>query len=307
MTNTKNFWYENISETELDDILGLYNRGKKRADIIDKTTSYYQALNKLWNSSRDLIQESSDKSEDSYLFKQLILKTLSDKEKMDLCNSRELLRIIKLSPKVMNHDTLRNFNYDPENIVQEIKSKAQNAHTELETEYKRFKKNNIKPTRLIKKLTRLLYVVRSNIMHGEKTPLGPDSKKLIRDRKVCNAAVPVLELLFEYFFNYPSNYLCVYATLAPGENNNNVLKNMEGSWQDCKITGEIFTRKGLQFFKWSKESPQINAKVFSSEDLRNNLDRIDKFEGKPYIRILIPTKINGQIRIANIYSYNDTY
>jgi hypothetical protein len=38
--------------------------------------------------------------------------------------------------------------------------------------------------RLLKRLADFLYVIRSNIAHGEKTPYGPDLEKAHRDRQV---------------------------------------------------------------------------------------------------------------------------
>jgi|SaaInlV_200m_DNA_2_1039689.scaffolds.fasta_scaffold26052_2 gamma-glutamylcyclotransferase (GGCT)/AIG2-like uncharacterized protein YtfP len=306
MVDSNNCWFENINESELSEILTQYNHGKNRRYIVDKTKSYFDALNKLWNSFNKLIQNNSDgRVKDSSLFKQLILKILSDKEKMDLCKSRELLKIIKLSPKVMNHDTLRNLGYNPDDISAEIEIKSQSEHTELENEFRRYKSPGIKPTALIKKLCRFLYVVRSNLMHGEKTPFGPDTKKVERDKSVCNAVIPILELLFEYLCDYPSNYLCIYGTLAPEKVNNDVLKNISGSWLDCKIKGDIFEKNGLPFFNWNLTSTPIKAQLFTSEELRKYQNKIDNFEGKLYNRILIPTQVNDQVRIAFIYSEND--
>lgn len=298
-------WYEKINESELSDILALYNHGKEQKNKVDRTKYYFDALNKLWNSFNTLINNNSDEMvSDSSLFKKLIITALSDEEKENLSKSKELNNIIKLTPKVMNHDTLRNFNYNPDKISAEIKLKSQAEHNELECEYKRFIRSKIKPTTLIKKLCRFLYVVRSNLMHGEKTPHGPDTKKVERDKNVCNAIIPILELLFQYIFDYPSNHLCVYGTLAPEKTNNDLLNNISGEWNDCIIKGDITLKDGLPFFNWNLTSTPIEVKLFVSKDLSNYQNRIDNFEGKSYKRILIPTQLNDRIRIANIYSEN---
>lgn len=305
MVNSNLCWYEKINESELSDILALYNHGKERKHIVDRTKSYFDALNKLWNSFNTLINNNSDeKVSDSSLFKKLIITALSVEEKENLSKSRELKNIIKLTPKVMNHDTLRNLNYDPDEISAEIELKSQAEHSELECEYNRFNLSKIEPTTLIKKLCRFLYVVRSNLMHGEKTAHGPDSKKVERDKNVCNAIMPILELLFQYLFDYPSNHLCVYGTLAPEKTNNDVLNNISGEWNNCRIKGDITVKDGLPFFNWNLTSTPIEVKLFVSNDLSNYQNRIDNFEGKSYKRILIPTRLNDRIRIANIFSEN---
>ncbi|MBC8213799.1 MAG: hypothetical protein H8E71_04080 [Candidatus Marinimicrobia bacterium] len=53
-----------------------------------------------------------EKNKDSPLFKQLILTSLSDKEKVGLCNSSELKNVIDLTPRAMNHNEMDNNKQD---------------------------------------------------------------------------------------------------------------------------------------------------------------------------------------------------
>ena len=58
---------------------------------------------------------------------------------------------------------------------------------------------------------------------------------------------------------------------------------------------------GLKYFKWSQNAGEIDAKMFISKSLPDELSSIDRFEGGNYHRILIPAKVGEYWVIANIY------
>ena len=73
--------------------------------------------------------------------------------------------------------------------------------------------------RVVKRAAEVLYIVRSNIAHGEKTPYGPDLEKTRRDEQVCSVVVPLQFLLIEMLLDFPSHKLFAYGTLRPGKPN----------------------------------------------------------------------------------------
>jgi gamma-glutamylcyclotransferase (GGCT)/AIG2-like uncharacterized protein YtfP len=119
--------------------------------------------------------------------------------------------------------------------------------------------------------------------------------------EVSDIVIPVLLKLLELIFDKPDQKLIVYGTLAPGAPNERLLKDIVGTWQDCKIRGEIIQRHGLKYFKWNLNAGEIDAKIFVSRFLPEKLSTIDRFEGKDYHRILIPAKVEERLVIANIY------
>ena len=87
----------------------------------------------------------------------------------------------------------------------------------------------------------------------------------------------------------------------PGTSNERLLEDIAGTWQDCKIRGEIIRSQGLKYFKWNPYNGEIDAKIFISRFLPEKLLSIDQFEDIGFYRILIPAKVGEYWIIANIY------
>ena len=238
-----------------------------------------------------------------------MLRGLSIEQQKNILLSNELKQLALFEPKVMNHDKLRKNNYDPTDIPKDLQEKAQKEHDKLFKAYKRINyiKENVQLIEpLIKKLAQLLYVIRSNIKHGEKTPKGPDLKKAERDKNVCKITKPLLNLIFENIFDFPMNRLAVYGTLLPGEVNHETISGIDGQWIDGKIAGRKEIKNGFPTFIWALNEEILNIKIFISELLPNEYERLDRFEGDLYERIWVPVQHNGIAHICNIYSCNAT-
>lgn len=270
--------------------------------------SLFDALNKI-QTEWVIHKKEQDRGEVS-AFKQMILDSLSENDQDKLLQSEELKEFIFLKPQIMNHRTLRRCKYRPDTeIEQSILKKVTREHQKALNAYEAFldQQDNKDISRVIAKVTELLYIVRSNIAHGEKTPYGPDFKKIERDKKVCEVVEPLQKLLLNTLLDYPQQKLVVYGTLAPENVNRNFLTNIQGDWLDCIIHGNIDEVHKLFFFNWQPKGPPIKAWLLVSEMLPESWDQIDQFEGSDYKRILIPIIIKRerhQVCIANIYVAN---
>jgi len=147
----------------------------------------------------------------------------------------------------------------------------------------------------------LLYIVRSNIAHGEKTPFGADTVKSARDESVCNATIPVQWLLIDILLNSPNNRLLVYGSLAPGENNYAIIAPLEGAWQDCSVRGNLKEEGELRELIWNPNGGEVFSQLFESTQLKAHWDRIDRFEGSRYRRQLVLVKMSTGVCVANAY------
>ncbi|SFN05314.1 gamma-glutamylcyclotransferase [Thermodesulforhabdus norvegica] len=264
----------------------------------------FDALNKTWTAFNDF--QGKLKRADILSFRQLLIEGIPNKYIEEFIKSKELQDLVNFEPPIMNHNTLRRRGYRPDKeIGHHLVREATDEHLQLVNAYRSYKENPSDDTkeRLLKKTAQLLYVVRSNIAHGEKTPYGPDLKKTERDEKVSGVVIPVLLKLLELIFDKPDQKLVVYGTLAPNAPNERLLKNIAGTWQDCKIRGRIIQRHGLKYFKWIPDADEINTKMFVSESLSDKLSSIDQFEGEDYHRILIPAKVGKDLVVANIYEW----
>lgn len=205
----------------------------------------------------------------------------------------------------MNHDVLRKRGHRlGQEINPQLRREASEEHRKLANAYEHYElplpNDAIAP--LVKKTATLLYVVRSNIAHGEKAALAnPNSEEAKRDDEVARKTIPVQLKLLDLIFNKPDQKLVVYGILAPGAPGEHILEEIGGDWQQCKIAGSIFSHEGLKYYKEYPEMSEINCRLFFSKFLPEGWASIDAFEGSNYNRILIPAKIADHWVVANVY------
>ena len=239
-------------------------------------------------------------------FQTMVLEGLQSEARSDFLRSDELQSVVALQPPIMDHSKLKRRGYRPGVDIEppvvreasEVHRKLATAHSELDGADAAIEE------RVLKKTAELLYIVRSNIAHGEKTPYGPDLAKRDRDEAVCSVIVPLQEMLFDLILDRPTRKLVVYGTLAPGQPNHHVIADIVGSWVDCVVRGSVRAKHGLPVFAWNTSGPEIQAQLFVSGDLPQSWSRIDAFEGSAYRRHLIPTKHEGEFTVANVYVGN---
>lgn len=296
-----NTWWQNHNVYSLDSIIAKLNLSREKHSSIEACRHIFEALNLLWNAFRRY--KKSDLPEDVWSDSNsmtLLLESFEDKT--ELLNSKEVEALAKFEPAIMNMDVLKKENYDPNSISEKLRKKAEEEHRKFKNTYIKYfkKRDTLNQDALVKRLAAILFVVRSNLAHGEKTLNGPDLKKIKRDANVCNVMRLLLDFIFELLFNKPSTYLAVYGTLAPGQPNEHLLKDILGDWNDGEVDGNIIMEEGLPYFEWVLGS-KIAVKIFHSQELPKHFEKIDKFEGRSYARIWVPIRANGSLNVVNIY------
>ncbi|MEH2384636.1 MAG: gamma-glutamylcyclotransferase [Nostoc sp.] len=293
----------------------IHINGARQAGInsTERCKRLFDALNKLWSAhnqnyfafhGRYYHTESNEHPSDNKSLFALLTQGIPDALQEELAFSPELQQLVEFDPKILNHDVLRRHRYVPgQQIEPTLLGKANETHKKLSNAYIRFtaEKSAITQTAVLNKAAQLIYVVRSNIAHGEKTPYGPDKEKVQRDQQVCAKVAPLLTLIINLIFDKPDHKFLVYGTLAPGQPNHMVIENLHGTWVNCQITGQLKETNGLMHLNWHLYGDDIQAKMFTSDDLPQSWSAIDKFEGSDYCRILVPAKIEGTKVIANTY------
>ncbi len=280
----------------------------RASDVIDFATKtdicklYFNALNKLQielNQVRGTTHQGEVKS-----FKELIMNGFPKEWRNAIINSKELANLIDLEPKILNHSILIKYNYQPgQSIDHTLEKKASETHKKLNNAYRDYSTTPSPEiqVRVVKRIAELLYVVRSNIAHGEKTPYGPDHEKVKRDEMVSGLIIPIQLTLLKLILDRPDYKLVVYGTLAPGEPNHFILEPPSGKWKDCQINGKIETQDDFPFFKWSPSSPKIQVKLFKSESLPKKWQELDQFEGSHYRRHMVPVFVEDNWEVAYVY------
>lgn len=280
----------------------------RASDVIDFATKtdicklYFNALNKLqieFNQVRGTTHQGEIKS-----FKELIMNGFPKEWRNTFVKSKVLANLVDLEPNILDHSTLKKYNYRPgQSIDHTLEKKASEKHKKLNNAYRDY---STTPSleiqvRVMKRMAELLYVVRSNIAHGEKTPYGPDLEKVKRDEMVCSLIIPIQFTLLMLILDRPDYKLVVYGTLAPGEPNHYFLEDIKGGWKDCQVHGKIKTHDDFPFFMWNPSSPKIQVNLFKSESLPKIWQELDQFEGSHYRRHMVPVFVEDNWEIAYIY------
>ena len=150
-----------------------------------------------------------------------------------------------------------------------------------------------------------MYTVRSNVAHGAKTPYGPDENQVKRDNEVLKICVPILKLIIEEFYGNPTKKFFVYGTLLPGGKNHQIMKEIDGVWEDFTTSGVLSKKDGLEYFNWDPKSIRsVKGKLFKSEDLSLHWDDIDRFEGSRYKRQIAYNQNENNIIVFSYYANN---
>jgi hypothetical protein len=267
-------------------------------DEVHRCRLLFDALNVLWTAHRRACDQ-LDQS-DTAAFRDLVLHGVAPEHQRWLCQHASVAELAAFRPQVLDHDVLRrSSDYAAGRPVPAgLEREATHKHGQLIRAFERW---SVAPSKeeqiaLLKKLVQLLYVVRSNIAHGEKL-LRP------RDREVCAATMPATTAIIEALFDHPSTRLATYGTLSPGEEHNSLLDEAPGKWSNGMVKGVVEEVDGLPIFQPQLDARPFPVRVLSSEALRPFLPRLDSFEGNLYERILIAVEQpDGKIVIASIYA-----
>lgn len=105
--------------------------------------------------------------------------------------------------------------------------------------------------------------------------------------------------------------LFVYGTLGPERPNEHILSNMGGSFETASIKGLLkeegwAAKMGYPGIVLDPQGDVIDGFIFSSEHLAVHWERLDKFEGDAYQRVLAEViASNGKSIRANVYVLRD--
>ncbi len=106
----------------------------------------------------------------------------------------------------------------------------------------------------------------------------------------------------------PQKALAVYGTLAPGEVNHHQIADLEGRWTEGFVRGDLGSLgggadQGFPALLWRPDGPRVPVMLLRSHHLEDHWQRLDRFEGAAYCRILVP--IEGEdaiVAVANLYA-----
>jgi gamma-glutamylcyclotransferase (GGCT)/AIG2-like uncharacterized protein YtfP len=90
----------------------------------------------------------------------------------------------------------------------------------------------------------------------------------------------------------PDRKLAAYGTLVPGGVNHGRVAALRGTWQRCFVRGRRWTAAdGDPAFRWNPAGPECAAMLLVSDLLPSAWPDLDRFEGSPYRRRLVPVRV----------------
>jgi gamma-glutamylcyclotransferase (GGCT)/AIG2-like uncharacterized protein YtfP len=104
----------------------------------------------------------------------------------------------------------------------------------------------------------------------------------------------------------PEHRLAVYGTLAPGRSNHHQLAGLIGDWTGGVVRGKLFPEgwgaiQGYPALRLDPRGDDIAVQLFTSSDLPDHWDRLDRFEGADYRRA--PAKVHTSQGAVEAYIY----
>lgn len=284
----------------LDEALGHVNTSRDVGDEVAALGSAAYALNSLWTAHGRMANLTGG---DNSKLESLVADRIPESRQTTIASSAAVAKLANLTPMVMSMETLHERHYVPSDIDPAHRKEASDQHGQLYRAWKRFDEGaaDSSAQQVVKKVAQLLYVIRSNIHHGEKTMHGPDKQNIERDRLVAVDASAVLDMVLDELLDRPSTRLAVYGTLRPGESNHSKIVSVEGTWTAGSILGIVTERMGYPSLSWQTPGDDIELDVLQSDQLLEHWARIDEFEGSGYIRSLVSVDGDDGLIVANAY------
>ncbi len=103
------------------------------------------------------------------------------------------------------------------------------------------------------------------------------------------------------------DHLFVYGTLGPGRPNEHILNDIGGTWQIASVRGSLRQKgwgaaMGYPGIDLDKFGEEIQGYLFTSENISNHWQMLDKFEGESYQRVTTTVSLQDRSRL-NAYIY----
>lgn len=302
------WWSEGRVQEDLAEALSHANEARRltvstASSGLSAASALFRGLNKLMSALRVVLPRDTDHESDTSALRRL-LRQMPNEDQEWLLDRPSVRHLASLTPPIEDHGVLRNFLLS-EPIPNEDQARARASHEALARRFERWvgQPNSRNRRGALDALADVLWTIRSNLMHGEKTPVGPDPMRSERNRLVGSAAHDVLEDLMDAVLQHPSRRLVVYGTLVPGGSNHEMVAHVQGQWRQVVIGGQLGTVEGVPAFRRLSDGPAQPVELLESDDLVDLWPALDEFEGLRYRRILIEFQDGDILGVGNVYEY----
>ena len=98
--------------------------------------------------------------------------------------------------------------------------------------------------------------------------------------------------------------LFVYGTLAPGQPNEHILREIGGKWEEASVKGKLYEKgwgaaMGYPGVVPDKRGHKVKGYLFSSDQLVNHWKELDAFEGDAYQRVVATVERSEGSRVKS--------
>ncbi len=301
------WWEELHARYFVEQSLGRLDDGDGEKNSLTRCEAYLDALNLLVTGLRHVESETPDGEEAA--LKCVLSRTDSGAREI-LLASAAIKDLRNLEPLILSQHDLNRAHYDPyAEISAELRTKASEVHRKLNSAVDSFKAlpGSENGERLLRKIASVLFVVRNNIAHGEKSVRGPDVRKAERDRSVSAVIAPLIDAVIASVLGDRKSALALYGTLRTG-GSNSVMFDVPEERFEGEVSGSVAVLDGLPYFtltSW-RDSSLVPIEYVSSSRLAKLWNRLDSFEGTRYRRHSVLARLSdGRHRVAQIYAAAD--
>lgn len=304
---TARWWNAPTLRGELDAVLSLVNEARWQMPREEERAArkFCDALNRAWNARARLASDPRPES-DWPLIKGLVT-ALPDEEALALLRSPVLEELVAVEPPILNHRELlrQGLLGSVDEIPPDIRDQASAAHRKLR---RRITGLSAEPDRdeiqaALVRLADLVYVIRSNLQHGEKFA-SADPNRIARDRVIAERVGRMLELFFDLLLGKPSTSLVAYGALAPGGVYHDTLEGLGGAWDSVVVRGQLVEGGAFPRLAVDPTGDAVQALLLrGAPGLPERWARLDEIEGDSYRRALAAVETeDGELVIANVYA-----
>lgn len=294
------WWAGPEARVDLAQALTSVNASRDARNDRDACDSLVRAVNKLFMMRAAVARAGAPPARptDSSALRKMIMGL----EDVDLfLSSSSVTKLVAFRPVILDHGVLSD--YLLADVPPEAEERAEIPHEKLVEAHAEWEDRPNSTTRreVVFALARMLWMVRSNLAHGDKSRGGPDRARAARNAEVAGRAAAVFADLIDAVLCSPSHRLAVYGTLAPGEVNHFVIEPAGGIWRDVSLEGEMGEWAGYPMFEWVTPGETIAASLVESDTLPSFWSRLDEFETKRYSRHLVPFTSTAGKGVTNCY------
>ena len=255
---------------------------RKNDDTQTKIFSLFAALNRCFNENASDQANVDVEISDAKSFGNFLTDFIPENSLKTLYHSDYLKEFKNLNPLITSDKMILDKGLDPYSLNPEdhaeLTEKASSDHKQFLREFQKIDQSftNAKMKRLLKKLARLLYTIRSNTVHGSKLATVDNEERIER---VCEITINVLFDLIDVLIGGGLRKIAVYGELKKdGSLHSNYMQNFT-FLSAATIKGHPWNKRNIVWLDLDQKEADYAAELYLVPD-HLAFNQVDKLELK---------------------------